>query len=490
MKAARARRHLPQFSDPGCEFERLALQELGESLESNFPSMGPSIRVWLTATRELSDSACVNFTPEAALTSLAWDLRRRWLRFAHESADAQIKSPLRAASALTPSGAPIVYGYERSIEPRLLEARCATTMRIPPGWVGDHVLFSSAQGALAAVLHWANANGFWDRDSPHLIFAGNYFETQHALTAVCGRTLDWGRSKTITPPDRPSRTILIEPVFYDEAVNVFDMAAFHRAWPTMFAANPSLVVLDTTLTGPTFPINRMLEPLSGESAPVVINIRSGLKLDQAGLELVNVGILSVYTHIATRASLLPDIGAALRHLRTVLGLGLTLDEISTLEAPWFLNMPHLRAHTRAVFDHNALVATAMAKSNRLFSQVLHPQFARPDCPWAHAPYCIARLPDADPDNYRRLEAVLLSEVARRGIQFDHGGSFGFRLHRFETVIPASEMGEPYLRIAMGARAGSSLHGVVDLMREIAAAPDLETLLSRFQEPALNPIVPP
>lgn len=483
MKAAKARRHPSQFLDPGCEFERLALQELGESLESSFPALGPSIRVWLTAIRELNDSACLTFTPEAALASLAWDLRRRWLRFAHETADAQIKSPLRTASVSTPSGVPIVYGYERSIEPRLLEARCAAVTRVPPGWSADHVLFSSAQGALAAVLHWANATGFWDRESPHLMFAGNYFETQHALNAVCGRTLDWSRSKSVgavsSAQDRPSRTILIEPVFYDEAVNVFDLEAFHRAWPAMFAANPALVILDTTLTGPTFPLNRLLEPLSGEAAPVVINIRSGLKLDQAGLELVNVGILSVYTHIATRASLLPDIGAALRHLRTVLGLGLTLDEISTLEAPWFLSMPHLRVHTGAVFDNNALLAHAMAEKNRLFAQILHPQFARPDCPWANAPYCIARLPDGNPQAYRLLESVIAQEVDRRGIQFDHGGSFGFRLHRFEAVVPDKDMGEPYLRIAMGARTGPSLQGVVDLMRDIAAAPGLETLTARL-----------
>ncbi|MDZ4866702.1 MAG: hypothetical protein SGI91_05220 [Alphaproteobacteria bacterium] len=461
----------------------MALQELGETLESNFPAIGPSIRVWLTAVRELNDSACTTFTPEAALASLAWDLRRRWLRFAHESADSQIKSPVRTASVSTPSGAPIVYGYERSIEPRRLEARCAATTRVPPGWSADHVLFSSAQGALAAVLHWANSTGFWDRDSPHLLFAGNYFETQHALNAVCGRTLDWSRSKTVgnaqKAHDRPSRTILIEPVFFDEAVNVFDLAAFHRAWPNMFAADPSLIILDTTLTGPTFPLNRLLEPLAGEATPVVINIRSGLKLDQAGLELVNVGILSVYTHIATRAALLPDIGAALRHLRTVLGLGLTLDEISTLEVPWFLSMPHLRAHSRAVFDNNALLAHAMAKSNRLFAQILHPQFARPDCAWAQSPYSIARLPNANADDYRQLESILTREADRRGIQFDHGGSFGFRFHRFEAVIPDEGMGEPYLRIAMGARPGPSLQGVVDLMRDIAAAPDLESLAAQY-----------
>jgi hypothetical protein len=483
MKAARARRRQrPQFFDPGCEVERLALQELGESLESNFPALGPSIRVWLTAVRELDDAACTTFSPEAALASLAWDLRRRWLRFAHETADAQIKSPIRSAAMSTPSGAPIVYGYERSIEPRRLEARCAVATRVPPGWSADHVLFSSAQGALAAVLHWANSTGFWDRESPHLMFAGNYFETQHALNAVCGRTLDWRRSKNVgadpAAQDRPSRTILIEPVFFDEAVNVFDLAAFQRAWPGMFAANPSLIVLDTTLTGPAFPLNRLLEPLAGEAAPVVINIRSGLKLDQAGLELVNVGILSVYTHIATRASLLPDIGAALRHLRTVLGLGLTLDEISTLEVPWFLSMPHLRAHTGAVFDNNAVLAQTMAASNRLFAQILHPQFARPNCAWAQSPYCIARLRDAGPDEYRQLERLLVQEATRRGIQFDHGGSFGFRFHRFEAVIPDENMGEPYLRIAMGSRLGPSLQGVIDLMREVAAAPTLESLAAR------------
>jgi hypothetical protein len=119
----------------------------------------------------------------------------------------------------------------------------------------------------------------------------------------------------------------------------------------------------------------------------------------------------------------------------------------------------------------------MAERNRLFSQILHPQFARPDCPWAHAPYIVARLPDAGASDYRRLEAVLTREADRRGIQFDHGGSFGFRLHRFEAVLPDQGMGEPYLRIAMGARAGPSLYAVIELMREIAAAADIEALLA-------------
>jgi hypothetical protein len=89
-----------------------------------------------------------------------------------------------------------------------------------------------------------------------------------------------------------------------------------------------------------------------------------------------------------------------------------------------------------------------------------------------------------------LEAILEEEARNRRIQFDHGGSFGFRLHRFEAVIPDEHMGEPYLRIAMGARSGPSLHGVIDLMRDIAAEPDMKALESRFQEPARSPRDPP
>jgi len=136
-------------------------------------------------------------------------------------------------------------------------------------------------------------------------------------------------------------------------------------------------------------------------------------------------------------------------------------------------MPHLRAHSRAVFDNNALLAQAMAKTNRLFA------FARPDCAWANAPYSIARLPNADVSDYRQLESILTREADRRGIQFDHGGSFGFRFHRFEAVIPSDGMGEPYLRVAMGARPGPSLQGVVDLMCEVAAAPNLVSLTKRY-----------
>ena len=40
------------------------------------------------------------------------------------------------------------------------------------------------------------------------------------------------------------------------------------------------------------------------------------------------------------------------------------------------------------------------------SVILATQFARPDCSWAHAPYCVLRLRDDEPALYRFLERVI------------------------------------------------------------------------------------
>jgi hypothetical protein len=475
----------PQLSDPAAEWERCELLELGESIVAAVPSAWPAFQKWMSAVRGLSDEACASFSVEAALMSLTMELRRLWLRFAHEKADRSIKSPLREAKVSTSLGSPISYGYERSIQPHQLEGRCFVSAPAHPAdWASDHVLFSSAQSALAALLHWARSNKFWDDEAPHLTFAGNYFETQHALNIFAVPPMTWSREKSATgmreEAERASRTILIEPVFYDEAANVLEIPALQRALATLQPAGPALVILDTTLTGPLFPIDDLLQRLGGERAPIVITFRSGLKLDQAGLELVNVGIVSIYRHRSTLQAAPGDVGSELRHLRTVLGTGLTLDEISALEAPWFLKKTYMHRYATAVFENNARLAEEVQTQNRMFAQVLHPRFARPECAWACAPYSVLRLNDPDPDKYRLLERVIAYEANRRGISFDLGGSFGFRGHRFEAIIPDSGLGAPFLRVAMGARGGASWRGAVQLLCEIAMLQDFDELRRHYE----------
>ena len=56
-----------------------------------------------------------------------------------------------------------------------------------------------------------------------------------------------------------------------------------------------------------------------------------------------------------------------------------------------------------------------------------------------------------------------------------GGSFGFRGHRYEAILPEAGEITPFLRVALGARKGWSRDGVVTLLEEIARAPSIEAL---------------
>lgn len=472
--------HFATMDLASAEHERRELLALGATVVRAAPSTWPTMRDWFRRVKDVFGNSDEPSLIDARLAVLSSELRQTWLNACHIFADRQQKSPLRTAVSATAAGTSVEFGYERDLQPTDLEARCARAALPTHGWHSDHVLFSSAQSALTAILHWARSSGYWDERTPHLAFAGGYFETRQLLDVFRGRSMIWKCERSV---DRllgftttNCRTMLLEPIFYGDGANVFDLSAFERLWQKLASDAPDLLILDTTLTGPLFPLDRVLRVVRAEKAPVVVSFRSGLKLDQAGLELTNFGVASIHQRASQPTS---SIGDELRRLRTVLGLGLTFDEISALEAPWIFDRSYFEAYAASVFKNNWELARALDRHNSLFAQVLHPQFAQPGCTWAHAPYCILRLPTDDPGLYSLLERIITSEAAKRGIQLDVGGSFGFRGDRFEVIVPKPGDDDVHLRIAMGARGGWSSRETIALMSEIALYPDMPALANAY-----------
>jgi hypothetical protein len=253
-------------------------------------------------------------------------------------------------------------------------------------------------------------------------------------------------------------------------MRAFDLEGFLRAWKNLGAERPSTIVFDTTLVGPRFPLKKMLGGLcrAPMASPLVVELRSGLKLDQAGLELANVGIASLFATNDT-VHIHSDFAKRLRKVRTIAGSGLTFEEIAVLEAPWFLDAAALARHTERIFANNAAFARALSQLPGV--NVSHAGLDD-DRTWAVAPFCVVHLPTDDALAYRTLEHRIGEEVLRRGLLFDRGGSFGFRGHRYEVVEPDAARGSPFLRIAMGARGGPSLDGVTALMASLLDDPTL------------------
>jgi hypothetical protein len=389
------------------------------------------------------------FAQERALESAAWTLRRSWLALAHRPADALPKSPRAGQTAHLACGDDLSFGYDRDLDPSILEARGSDYMNRPAEQACDLVLYRSGQAALSGLLQLAISR-WGGQGALTVAHAGAYFETAAWLDRWPDRIF-----RRCGATEAEADLVIAEPVWCD--------GGFGR--PTHLPRPRRALLLDTTMVGPAYDAGWHLH----DSCPLVAAYSSGLKLDQAGLELANVGIVRLFGHDPAE---LRDIASGLREIRSLTASGLTFDEASALSAPWFMDRRYTDRYTAAIFAHNRALAEAIGTRSAVFAARCHPSLEHPD---TQAPFCALTLKEPTAANYRRLTEIVRRESNRRGLHLVQGGSFGFRSHRFELIEPAPGQGEMFLRVAMGWRDGHSRQGLCDLFAELAAAPSFAAL---------------
>jgi hypothetical protein len=404
-------------------------------------------------------------------------LRRLWLEASAFATSSSYRSPPTTETTKTTTGRAIDFGYERDLQPMHLEERCRRFFEPPPsGWSADHILLSSGQSAMAAILHALEGSAlFGSRRRLSFVHLGSYFETAEILSlfssllACAGR----GRSAVDNMEELDGDIVIVEPVFCDGEYGAVDVQRLLQSQRQNL--RPRIYLFDNTLCGMRFALERHLRALDMVEPTAVFRIFSGLKLFQAGLELSSVGIVSVFTRDGGVISA-NEIGARVRRIRTLLGLGLSFLEVAALEVPWFLDREHTQTYERAIFDNNEVLTRAVAAENKLFEGMFHSSILRAPDDVRGAPYLSFRLREHDLASYDALEKYILHEAQRRDLQFDFGGSFGFRGHRFEVVRP--ETGEePFLRVALGRRSGWSCDQIVKLMTEVSRATSVAQLVA-------------
>ncbi len=405
---------------------------------------------------------------ERALEALVSQLRRAWMATAHEHADVTYRSPAAGRHKLLPSRTTIAYAYERSLEENPLDLRLPAYRPVPAGWLGRHLLFSSGMAALSGIMQMLPAV-LGPRSTPAgLLVAAAYFETLDLValgTHGCdAEVVDTEESFVAASVSRPPDVVFVEPIVYDPWLRPFDVERAARQLATQ--RTPPVVIIDSTLVGPSIPMTRILD--EARTLPLVIQASSGLKLDQAGLELANVGIVSLYAPAERRAEL--DAAAdQLSLVRRLNGTALTIDTVALLDIPFFLDPATFYEYSTAVFAHNARLARAVPAGG-LFETVAHPALDARQLPSAQAPFVFFHLRDDAAERYTELDALVIEVATGRGLALERGGSFGFRSHRCEAIALEGARRSGIFKVALGARSGPSLDGIISLLTEIAAFP--------------------
>lgn len=487
------------MSDTPCLNECNHLRALARRLQSAVHAAGGDeafLRDWFTQAKVLTDSPTLETAEgDRALDVLALDLRHRWLQHTYAQSARYLMSPPQGQHKVLPGGERIGYPYDRWIKPRVLEQRL-NAMRPPPrGWIGRAVVFANGMAAISATLQMyrGQSHKMWQRPPGPLSlhWFGGYFEITKMLHLVCddffhGRKHANQQDLCTAVEQGSADLVLIEPVAADMSLAVFDLNAFIAAWQRRKIKRPCTVVIDASLSGPVFPVEKLCQSLRADPPAMVVIIRSGVKLDQQGLELANAGLVHVWLpDTPPNAKRLERIEERFKITRTTLGVGVSQDEYAALTAPFVLDQPSLVEHADAVFANNRRFAQALAPTikahNALIAEISHPCLGPSRAlDWAQAPFVTVRYRGDEDDARAFMRAVLEFESRTRKLSFVPGSSFGFRGHRFEMGF-SGDLKHTTLRVALGARVGPSVDGILKLFQDLCAYPDFAALRKAYPQ---------
>jgi hypothetical protein len=472
---------------------------LADAITSAKPDFKPVFAQWRAEVEELIAAPSLeSLAGEAKLETLSMALRAQWLGLAHSFADRPMKSPPHSQSIALPFSKPMEnYIYERVIPPSRLEQTCQKRHSPVPGWESQFCLLGSAMGALTILLQVLPRFLKQKGSTPRWDSCVGYYETERLLRLHAGRGVyirKYRETGELFERVASGKTdiLLLEPSMYDWNQTVLDQQALIDTILQRPKDRPLALVLDTTLLGALFRMEELLTSLAGSCPLLAVELRSGLKLDQEGLELSNVGITRLFTREGPAGSGIFAVERWHRHMRSarkIFGNALSLDEMSILDLPWFCDPMRQDAYIVPIFANNARLATELSGIDGLFARIAHPCLTgQSGQAWAQSPFVILHFHDRQDRQANRdlLKAVIHQEVQRRGLTVHLGSSFGFRHHRFEIVIPEGYEREDgssrsFLKVAMGHRVGPSCDGFIALLRELAALPDFEALKRRYPD---------
>ncbi|MFJ3390397.1 MULTISPECIES: hypothetical protein [Lysinibacillus] len=446
---------------------------------------------WIEKVEKIIHTIKSNNSPELffnEINTLTMEIREIWMSYVQNITNKHLKSPPLNTIKKLPQSNKISFSYERNIQPDFLEEKISLYRDVHANWELSNVLCSSGMAAISTVLQSYFAM-YKPSESKKLVVStwSEYFETRVLTDLYRSEAIEitsYRKQNEFFNWVESTDVFFIELVRYNWDLEVFNLNKFLETLCNSTPNRLRVLIVDTTLSGNYHQIEKILKSLENYPYIIVIQVHSILKLDQQGLELSNGGVISVYT---LKNNL--DIPNAkvftnyIRQVRTILGAGLTYQELALLDNRFVFNKELYTRYCNLIYENNKLLAEKI-QADGLFKKVVHPSLIS-NFEWAKSPFVVFHLKEDNLDNHGFLLGVLAYEVKKRKINFYHGSSFGFRDSRYEVIIPNTIESKGLFKIAMGLRRGVDQIKTIELMQEVANYRNFLELRNAY--PFVNPI---
>ena len=401
--------------------------------------------LFMSLADELNCLDLENYTGSFVLSSFALKIRSLFLSCAEKRCRNIPLSPINSQAIQFRENEKMHYGYARNISSELLEKKIDSQFY---AYYSDTVLFNSGMSAidntLRLLIHYFS--NFKNDPIRIGVFAG-YFETKMIFRLLTTNNVIFRFCDTEDELlSEKFDIVYLEPILYNWDLSSINLQKIFSSW---FSDNsPRVLIVDSSLTPESWNKKHILKELIKTNVDILCDVRSGVKIDQLGFELCNVGIVRIYQ----RHKVFDHFSDNLRKMRSLTGSCLQPRDLIILYNSFFLNDKWLNIHNSLICKNNAILASFLMPFSKtgLLDSISHPSVLS-DTYLNHAPFVILRLNISDFYDYNFFVSVLAFESQRRNLNFNYRNSFGFRDHNYDIIIPSVKERSCIFKIAMGSR---------------------------------------
>lgn len=343
------------------------------------------------------------------------------------------------------------YSYERNLSHKTIEDRYQTCYEKIS--YCKNIFFNSGIASIFNSL--VMLKRILNKDKLKILSHYSYFETIMINNVLMNDVEEYENIFLVNDFD----VIFIESVRYDENMSTKSMEEVLRDIKKINNfSEPLFIIIDSTLYRDVNGMKKLLEDDIMDNI-IILEITSFLKLHQFGMEISNVGCVSVYSS-KKNMFIVDEIAVYMKKLRNITGTNLSLFELSLLSNDILFKNELIDLYKNKIYHNCRKMKNSILKGN-IINIVSYPK-----SDFFEAPFVILQNESFGLNDYIMLLSIIKKNVEDRGLNIFIGSSFGFNNTRYELVITNRKEETCFLKISVGAFDDTSQNEFVKIINEL------------------------